>query len=224
MKLSVELDKTSTRRMLEAAPRVLTGQWTRTLQAELERGVGIIQRKYRSAPGGKPTATATAVQQGFLRASYSQRTKPEGLGAVVGEIGLMRTKAHARALVYGAIHESDTATVVKSNRTITRRDGTSGPGYLAIPLDAARRFKTRNALGLAKPPREWPNTFVAKSKRGNLIIFQEQGDRIVPLFVLKQKVTIPPRPGIKPVMRQREPIILQRIVNDSAKVLAGVAT
>lgn len=66
-----------------------------------------------------------------------------------------------------------------------------GAKYLTIPLPAAK-----TASGVAKgPARSFPNTFVKQSKAGNLIIFQSNKDKLVPLFVLKKQVTIPKRLG-----------------------------
>ena len=50
--------------------------------------------------------------------------------------------------------------------------------YLTIPLPAAL-----DRRGVARQPsaRGWKNTFVAESKRGNLLIFQRRGAQIVPL-------------------------------------------
>ena len=63
---------------------------------------------------------------------------------------------------------------------------------LAIPLPAAL-----TAAGVARgSPRSFPDTFIQKSKAGNLLIFQKKGDGIVPLFALKDRVTIPPRLGM----------------------------
>lgn len=63
--------------------------------------------------------------------------------------------------------------------------------YLTIPLPAAL-----NSNGTPKRPnaRSWPNTFVQRSRKGNLLIFQKQaGGRIIPLYVLKREVKIPKR-------------------------------
>lgn len=65
--------------------------------------------------------------------------------------------------------------------------------YLAIPL--------KNALtaagALKKKPREWANTFVTRSKNGNLFIMQHRGKRglgaVIALFLLKKSVKIPAR-------------------------------
>ncbi len=64
--------------------------------------------------------------------------------------------------------------------------------FLTITMPAAR-----NGRGIPIFPRarDWPNTFVQKSKRGNLLIFQKRGASIVPLYLLKRSVKLPPRLG-----------------------------
>ena len=58
--------------------------------------------------------------------------------------------------------------------------------YLTVPLPAAM-----SPSGvLKKRARFWKNTFVRKSKAGNLIIFQSRSKDIIPLFVLKKEVVI----------------------------------
>lgn len=66
---------------------------------------------------------------------------------------------------------------------------------LAIPLPAAQ-----TGAGVARgSPRSFPDTFIARAKSGkkSLLIFQKKGKAIVPLFVLKDKVTIPARLGFE---------------------------
>lgn len=62
--------------------------------------------------------------------------------------------------------------------------------YLTVPLPAAL-----NSNGTPKLPnaRAWKNTFIIKSKKGNLLIVQKNGKGITPLYVLKKSVTIPKR-------------------------------
>jgi hypothetical protein len=62
--------------------------------------------------------------------------------------------------------------------------------YLTIPLPAALDSR---GVPLRASAREWDNTFVQRSKRGNLLIFQKRGASLVPLFLLKREVTLPPR-------------------------------
>lgn len=65
--------------------------------------------------------------------------------------------------------------------------------YLAVPLPAARTKGGDTRGG----PRSFANTFFAKSKAGNLILFQNQGKgkKPLPLFVMKKQVTLKPRLG-----------------------------
>ena len=49
------------------------------------------------------------------------------------------------------------------------------------------------------------------SKAGNLILFQNQGKGIVPLFVLKQSVHIPKRPYMAPALREKSKWIIGQL-------------
>ena len=63
--------------------------------------------------------------------------------------------------------------------------------YLTIPLPAALNSNGTPTRPTAK---SWSNTFVQRSKKGNLLIFQKQaGGGIIPLYVLKKSVVIPKR-------------------------------
>lgn len=83
-----------------------------------------------------------------------------------------------RSAVYGPIHEF--------GGTITPKRAQ----WLTVPLPAAM-----TPAGVVKGrARDFPSTFVARSRAGNLIIFQRGvGGGVTPLFVLKKKVTIPAR-------------------------------
>ncbi len=48
-----------------------------------------------------------------------------------------------------------------------------------------------NGTPIKLSAREWTNTFVAKSKAGNLIIFQKRGRQIAPLYVLEEQGDYP---------------------------------
>jgi len=58
--------------------------------------------------------------------------------------------------------------------------------YLTIPLPAVKTKAGKTRGGA----RSFKNTFVKKSKKGNLIIFQNKGKDIIPLFLLRKKVTL----------------------------------
>lgn len=104
-----------------------------------------------------------------------------------------------------------------------------GSGYLAIH-EYGGTIKARGKLltiplpaALSKrgtsPPfaRQWKNTFVARSKAGNLIIFQKRGREIVPLYVLKSSVYIPPRLGMRKAIEDTLPYFHERAIDRVAK-------
>ena len=64
-----------------------------------------------------------------------------------------------------------------------------GRPWLTIPLRAAM-----TPAGVVRgPARSFPNTFIIRSRGGNLLIMQSRGTGAVPLFLLKRKVEIPAR-------------------------------
>jgi len=66
--------------------------------------------------------------------------------------------------------------------------------WLAIPFRGVKGF-----------PREYQNTFFAKSKRGNLILFQKRGKDKEPLFAMKKEAKIPASKWFSSVMdKQKE--------------------
>jgi hypothetical protein len=62
--------------------------------------------------------------------------------------------------------------------------------YLTIPLPPAMDSR---GVPLRKRARDWDNTFVARSKRGNLLIFRKSARSVVPLYLLKSEIYIRPR-------------------------------
>jgi hypothetical protein len=73
--------------------------------------------------------------------------------------------------------------------------------FLAIPLDAA---KTARGV-MSQPPRAWKGAFFIRSKKGNILLVMRKkvglGKKarveLVPLFVLKKRVRIPARLGLR---------------------------
>lgn len=88
--------------------------------------------------------------------------------------------------------------------------------YLTIPLPAAMDPR---GVPLRERARQWDNTFVKKSKKGNLIIFRKiPGAReLTPLYILKTSVYIRPRLRMEPtfndVMGYFDNILFERISN-----------
>jgi hypothetical protein len=89
---------------------------------------------------------------------------------------------------------------------------------LAIPLEAAL---TSSGVPKKRGPRAWRNTFVARSRRGNLLIFQKKpGGKIVPLYVLKERVRIPRRLGVGVTLEKAAPVYIERVFDKAVKALA----
>lgn len=94
-------------------------------------------------------------------------------GTIEGQIGLGRF----------AIHETGGTIKAKRSR------------YLTIPLPAALNG---SGVPLKKRARDWDNTFVARSRRGNLLIFRKEvRGGVTPLYLLKPSVKIPARLGME---------------------------
>ena len=118
------------------------------------------------------------VRSGILRRSIGTEIREDGAEGRVGPQGIP----------YGRIHE-----LGGEVRPVRAR-------YLTIPLDAAK-----TPAGVARGrATDFKNTFFRRSAAGNLILFMQQGKGIVPLFVLKQRVRIPARPYLAPVMVARQ--------------------
>lgn len=83
--------------------------------------------------------------------------------------------------------------------------------YLTIPLPPAL-----TSLGTPKLPsaRDWKDTFVIKSKKGNLLIVQRVGKEIVPLYVLKKKVVIPKRLAFGEAFQAGKDYLADKIAQD----------
>jgi hypothetical protein len=93
--------------------------------------------------------------------------------------------------------------------------------YLAVPLPAAM-----TAAGVARSPREYSNTAVITSKLGNLLIVgaSEEGEDIVPLFVLKKSVSQEPQRPFAIAEKITEPIIVREAAKQIRNMLSGKST
>lgn len=99
------------------------------------------------------------------------------------------------------------ATVHERGATITPKRAK----YLTIPLPPAL---TASGVPKKLSAREWQNTFVLKSKKGNLLIVQKVGKELVPLYVLKKKVTIPKRLAFEEAFLAGKDFLADKIAQD----------
>lgn len=133
----------------------------------------LAQRHGQPWPGGTGPKTLSR-RSGFMIASIKESVRVQGqtIPTIEGYISVPHTRK---------IHEN--GGVIRPVKA----------KYLTIPLPAAL-----NSNGTPKKPsaRAWQNTFVLRSKAGNLLIVQRRGTQLVPLYVLKSEVYIPPRLGM----------------------------
>jgi hypothetical protein len=88
--------------------------------------------------------------------------------------------------------------------------------FLTIPLPAA---KTAAGAGRGRA-RDFPDTFIIKSKRGNALIVRRAGGKgIIPLFVLKKQVTIPARVHPEDIRKAIAPKIKKDLEDSLEKAL-----
>ncbi|MCH7510985.1 MAG: hypothetical protein IIB19_01330 [Chloroflexi bacterium] len=98
--------------------------------------------------------------------------------------------------------------------TITARSAK----FLTIPLSAALSAR---GIPLRPKARDWNNTFVQRSKRGNLLIFQRRGAQIVPLYLLKRSVTLPPRLKAEETLMAGEDFFVESLITEMSKAILG---
>lgn len=185
-----------------AAPRV----WSfvaKVYAGRLAEAVHYARQRYLA---GGTSSDRLANRTGHLRAAFGMKLVGRGPD-LEGHIGYMVAQPlsqGADALIYARIHEG-----WPDNRASTTIRPKRGK-YLAIPLDAAK-----TPAGVAKGrPRDFPDTFVRRSRPGSLIIFQMLGNRTIqPLFLLESEIIVPARPALRPTMARFRPLILDDLRN-----------
>lgn len=162
-------------------------------------GQGLSQRHGVPYPGGT-TSNTLSKRSGRLAQAIKQSARVRGRS-------LEDVEGRLSAPGYARIHE--TGGVIRAKRS----------KYLTIPLPAALK---PNGTPIKRSARQWSDTFVARSKKGNLIIFQKRGSDIVPLYVLKREVYIRPRLGMGDALEDNLPYFVDEVIDAMAKeVLNG---
>lgn len=173
----------------------------RVMTTRLSEAATYARATFRSAAATTPTATA--VRTGALRAALDSTVQVTGQ-TITGVFGYLRGPAP-----YAGVHERIDGAAGTTIRPVHRQ-------FLTIPLDAAK-----TAAGVPRgTARDFPNTFIARSRRsGQLIIFQRQGKNIVPLFLLLKEVFVPARPALLPTLQKFVPLIVSDLQAEVTKTL-----
>ena len=174
---------TTPSRVLSDTVRELDVFVLKKIPSALERAVKVYLREVQkdllskhSNPYSKDAVKKTVLSKrsGEAMRSIVKSVKVEAsVKQVIGKIGgIHYLKSHE----YGA--------VIRPKRS----------NYLTIPLPAALDSR---GVPKKRSAREWKDTFVIKSKKGNLLIVRKKRAGIEPLYVLKKRVVIPKRLGMR---------------------------
>lgn len=161
------------RKLLERTPRIVFEEMERAFRDDGTEWLRAMQNRFR---GGSPLFTRT----GTLRRSLTTKTSGTGLGS-------LKVRNVSAGVIYATIQEF--GGVVTPRRA---KDLWIPIGENKTPAGVARTTP-RVAFSLygTGPGR----LFIFRSKRGNKIAARTIGSRLIPMFVLKQSVRIPPRLG-----------------------------
>ncbi len=142
--------------------------WLKAIAVQMRRRHST---RWPSGTGEKTLSKRTGKLVESIERSVSVKGQMSKGGEINGRIG--------SPLIYANVQEN--GATIRAKRA----------QFLTVPLPNA--LKSNGVMKFPKA-RDYPRTFIAKSRKGNLIIFQKRGGRrIVPLFVLKRQVYVPPR-------------------------------
>lgn len=204
----VTIDTKAANQAIMKVQPVVMQEIRRIFSAEAAEMAGYIKSEYMT---GGTTASKLKVRTGKLRASV-RSLKNRVVGTTIsGGVGI--------GTVYGRVHigPSGQETVIKPKQK----------KYLTIPLPAALT-KAGVTKGSAMSG-VWGETFVAKTKKGNLIIFGQYlfqkgkkagqaAGKLVPLFLLRKEVTVPARIHPEDIIEWEKPKMVQALLKMNINV------
>lgn len=183
-------------RQIEEAPERAAKRVSREIMHGLQRVAAKMREMHSSPWGGGVVNTSDRLQKRSGR----------GLQSILDSL---RVSGSTLQTLQGSISTGD-MTIHETGGVINAK----GSRYLTIPLPAALDSR---GVPLLPSARDWPNTFVQRSRKGNLIIFQKRGREIVPLYVLKTTVRIKPRLRMEQAVMGEIPYLQERILDAIAK-------
>lgn len=176
--------------LMDAAPGAVK-PISRALRETLQRVAKELASKHSSSWNGQVASGKPTLQKrsGEGLASIAKSIHVTGSGSfdtLVGQISAAKLSFHEKG------------GTIKATRS----------QYLTIPLPAALDGR---GVPLKQRARDWDNTFVARSKKGNLLIFRRLGRKnIVPLYLLRTEVRIPPRLKMEETVMEQLPYFERR--------------
>jgi hypothetical protein len=185
---------------LDASPNRVARKVSDAMRRSLQRVAKAMEEAHSSAWNGNLVNSGNTLQ----------RRTGEGLKSIRDSIYVTGSTGSVDD-VKGSI-STGSMTIHETGGTITARSGK----YLTIPLPAACDSR---GVPLRRSARDWDKTFVQRSRKGNLIIFQRRGRELVPLYLLKPSVYIRPRLGLEKAYMSEMPYFQERLLDLFVKEL-----
>lgn len=185
--IELKIDRKQLREILDKINRLKPEERNSIIYKWMLNATNLVERKLKLNLAGQ----ILNVRSGKLRQSIGSRVFANETG-ITGLVGSgVRT---GKRMVYANIHE--TGGMISATKS----------KYLTIPLDAA---KTAAGAPRKAKARDWPNTFILRTKGGELLIVQKNGKKgIIPLYILKKSVNIPKRRYLSRTLEQMQNRIL----------------
>lgn len=190
--IKVEVDVSKLNRMSRATKSEIMQALLDVFGAEGKNMVRYMRSRYLT---GGTSSTRLRSRSGDLVRSLQPLLQKVGTTVTTG----VRVGARGKARAYASVHmaKRGTVTTISAKRT----------QYLAIPLGPVL-----DQRGVARGgPRDYTDTFVIRSRRGNLLIVQKSGDGITPLFLLRKSVRIKARVDPEVVAQAMVPKIIRSL-------------
>lgn len=141
---------------------------------------------------------------------FSGGTRTDSLSRRTGE--LVRRLPDAAKVTGNRIQNVEGRVSLPKRYAIHERGGVikpKGSKYVFIPLPEAL-----DPSGKPKQPKSFKNTFLAESRTGNILLFQKQGrGQLVPLYLLRKQVRIPPRLGMGDSLKRGIPAFVNAVMD-----------
>jgi hypothetical protein len=184
----------------------------KALKADWDGSAKLLSVELRTFLDSVAQALASRHSGGYPGGTTPQTLSKRSGSLIETIIGSVTVSGSTFATIQGTIGGSMIAAVQEFGATITPKTAQ----FLTVPLPAAL---DSNGVPLKKSARDWQNTFVAKTKKGNLVIFRKDGAQIVPLYVLKTSVTIPARLGMQATLTAGLPYFVDRSMDNIVKAV-----
>lgn len=187
------------------------------------RGLGLSfdlrgqERFERALRNARPPGSGPALARGLRRGALVIEAKAKEL--VSGDVLEVRSGRGRSSITIDASRLPDSIAVGSplGYMALQETGGTIRPKQaqlLTVPLEAAKtprgvpRFTAREAAS------KYESTFWQKTPSGSLILFGRNASGIVPLFAGVKRVTLPPRPWLRPAFDRSLPRVAELVATE----------